>query len=49
MKFATKKVGKVKGLPATVVLYFLFFAIFFGFWWTISVIYVALNKKIKWR
>jgi len=49
MKFATKKVGKIKSLPLTVALYFLFFAIMFGFWWTVSIIYVALNKDITWR
>jgi biofilm PGA synthesis N-glycosyltransferase PgaC len=49
MKFATKKVGKTKGLPFTVALYFLFFAILFGFWWTVSIIYVVLNKKVVWR
>ncbi len=49
MKFATKKVGKVKKLPGTIVVYFLFFALLFGFWWTVSIIYVALNKKVTWR
>jgi cellulose synthase/poly-beta-1,6-N-acetylglucosamine synthase-like glycosyltransferase len=49
MKFATKNVGKTRGLPFTVALYFLFFAILFGFWWTVSIIYVALNKKVVWR
>jgi cellulose synthase/poly-beta-1,6-N-acetylglucosamine synthase-like glycosyltransferase len=49
MRFATKKVGKIRGLPITVVIYFAFFAIMFGFWWTISIIYVALNKKVTWR
>jgi peptidoglycan-N-acetylglucosamine deacetylase len=49
MKFATKKVGKVKGLPITVALYFLFFATLFGFWWTVSIIYTLLNKKVSWR
>ncbi|MCR4284503.1 MAG: glycosyltransferase family 2 protein [archaeon] len=49
MKFATKKVGKVKGIPLTIALYFLFFAILFGFWWTVSIIYIVLNKKVSWR
>jgi len=49
MKFATTKVGKVKKLPGTIVVYFLFFAILFGFWWTLSIIYVALNRKVTWR
>lgn len=49
MKFATKKIGKVKNLPGTIIIYFLFFALLFGFWWTISIIYTILNKKITWR
>jgi len=49
MKFATKKVGKVRGLPVTIALYFIFFAILFGFWWTISIFYVLFNKKVTWR
>jgi len=49
MKFATKKIGKVKRLPGTVAIYFVFFAILFGFWWTVSIIYVTLNKKVSWR
>jgi cellulose synthase/poly-beta-1,6-N-acetylglucosamine synthase-like glycosyltransferase len=49
MKFATKKVGKVKKLPGTIAVYFLFFALLFGFWWTVSIIYVALNRKVTWR
>ena len=49
MKFATKKIGGVKRLPGTVAIYFLFFAVLFGFWWTVSIIYVLLNKKVTWR
>lgn len=49
MKFATKKVGKVRGLTFTIGLYFVFFAIMFGFWWTLSIIYVLFNKKVSWR
>ncbi len=49
MKFATKNIGKVKSFPGTILLYFLFFALLFGFWWTVSIIYVLLNKKVTWR
>ncbi|MFH1521920.1 MAG: glycosyltransferase family 2 protein [archaeon] len=49
MKFATRKVGRVKGLSVAVTLYFISFAVLFGFWWIVSIFYVALNKKIKWR
>ncbi len=49
MKYATKKVGNVRGLPVTVALYFMFFALLFGFWWTVSIIYVLFNKDVSWR
>jgi hypothetical protein len=49
IRFATKRVGKIKGIPFTIALYFLFFAMLFGFWWTVSIIYVAFNRKVSWR
>ena len=49
MKFATKKVGKIRKLPGTIAVYFIFFSFLFGFWWTVSIIYVLLNKKVTWR
>ncbi|MFH1452263.1 MAG: glycosyltransferase [archaeon] len=49
MKYATKKTGGVERLAGTIALYFIFFALLFGFWWTISIFYVAFNRKVKWR
>lgn len=49
MRYATKKVGNVKGLTITVALYFIFFALLFGFWWMISIFYAIFNKEVSWR
>ena len=49
LKFAEKNVGKTTELYRAIPLYFILFSLFFGFWWTISIIYVILNKKVKWR
>jgi len=49
MGYALKKTGKVQRLAGTVALYFIFFALMFGFWWTVSIIYVALNRTVTWR
>ena len=49
MSYATKKAAKVKGLPITVAVYFIFFALLFGFWWLVSIFYVLFNRKVKWR
>ena len=49
LKYATKKVGRVSGLKITLPLFFLLFSILFAFWWIISIIYVAFNRKVKWR
>ncbi len=47
--YATKKVGKFSGLIFNLPLFFLFFAILFGFWWVISLFYLIFAEKIKWR
>jgi cellulose synthase/poly-beta-1,6-N-acetylglucosamine synthase-like glycosyltransferase len=49
LKFATKNVGKPEGLFASIPLYFIFFSILFGFWWTVSILYVVFNRKVTWR
>ena len=49
IKFATKKVGRVPGMPFAIFLYFIFFAPLFGFWWIISIFYVAFGKEVSWR
>jgi peptidoglycan-N-acetylglucosamine deacetylase len=49
LRFATKHVGKTKGLSISIPLYFVFFALLFGFWWTVSIIYTVLNRNVKWR
>lgn len=49
IKFANKNVGKTKKLKISIAVYFLLFSILFSFWWLVSIIYVILNKKVKWR
>jgi len=47
--YAFKKTGKIQGLGLNLVFFFLFFAILFGFWWIISIIYMFFTKTLKWR
>lgn len=47
--YASKKIGKTSGLIINLPLFFLLFAILFGFWWVISIIYALFTKNVKWR
>lgn len=47
--YASKKLGKVYGIAINLPLYFLFFAVLFGFWWVVSIIYVIFGRKISWK
>jgi cellulose synthase/poly-beta-1,6-N-acetylglucosamine synthase-like glycosyltransferase len=47
--FARKSVGKTPGLAINLPLFFIFFAILFGFWWVVSLIYFLFNKEVKWK
>ena len=47
--YASKKIGKKDNLWMNLPLFFIFFAMFFGFWWIISIIYVLFNKDISWK
>jgi cellulose synthase/poly-beta-1,6-N-acetylglucosamine synthase-like glycosyltransferase len=49
LRYAAKYVGKITGLSITLPLFFIFFAVLFGFWWLISIFYVIFNKKVIWR
>lgn len=49
MYYASKKIGKISGLIVNLTLFFLFFAILFGFWWVVSIFYALFNKQVKWR
>jgi len=48
MKYASKKI-KISGMVFNLPLYFILFAILFGFWWIVSIGYALFNKKVKWR
>ena len=47
--YASKKIGKTSGLVINVPLFFMFFAVLFGFWWIVSIVYVIFNRKISWK
>jgi len=49
MHYASRKIGKLSGLFINLILFYIFFAILFGFWWTISIFYTIFSKKIRWR
>lgn len=47
--FAWKKTGAKKGIFAGYPLFVIFFALLFGFWWIVSIIYTLFNRRIDWR
>jgi cellulose synthase/poly-beta-1,6-N-acetylglucosamine synthase-like glycosyltransferase len=47
--YASKKIGRQKGLLINVPLFFMFFSVLFAFWWIVSIIYSIFVKEIKWR
>jgi len=49
MYYAVKKAGSPKGIYISTIFYLIFYSIMFGFWWTVSIIYITFNKKVKWR
>lgn len=49
MYYASKKIGRISGLVVNLTLFFLFFAILFGFWWIVSIFYALFTKQVKWR
>ena len=49
LRYATKKIGKNESLFINVPLFMVLFAVLFGIWWIVSIIYVIFNKKISWN
>lgn len=47
--WASKRVGKTSGLAVNLVLFLVCFAILFGFWWSVSIVYSIFAKNVKWR
>jgi len=47
--FAKKNIKKEIPVSFSFPIYLLLYAVLFSFWWIISVFYILLNKKIKWR
>ncbi len=49
LNYASKKTGKISGLMINLPLFFISFAILFGFWWIVSIFYVIFKKDISWN
>jgi hypothetical protein len=49
LAYAKRKVGNIGGWKIGLVLYFVLFSLFFGFWWLVSIFNLLLKKKVKWR
>jgi len=47
--YASRKIGKLSGVFVNIILFFMFFAFLFGFWWIVSFFYALSTKQIKWR
>ena len=49
LRYATKRIGKTESLIINVPLFMVLFAVLFGIWWVVSIIYVVLNRKVSWK
>ncbi len=49
LHYAAKKVGKSVGLIFNLFLFFTLFSILFGFWWIVSLFFLAMSKTVRWR
>jgi cellulose synthase/poly-beta-1,6-N-acetylglucosamine synthase-like glycosyltransferase len=49
LRYASRKIGKSYQLIIDLPLFFLLFALLFGFWWIVSIFYAIFFKEIKWR
>ena len=47
--YASKKIGKINNIFINLPLFFLLFAVLFGFWWVVSILYAIFAKEISWR
>lgn len=47
--FARKRMGKITGLFLNLTLFFVFFAVLFGFWWVVSIFYLLFKREVKWK
>jgi len=47
--YASRKVDKTSNLIINLPLFFIFFAVLFGLWWIVSIIYAIFVKQVKWR
>ncbi|MAH07266.1 hypothetical protein CMI38_03400 [Candidatus Pacearchaeota archaeon] len=48
LRYASKKINRSESLLINLPLFLIFFAVLFGIWWVVSIIYVVFNKKVSW-
>lgn len=49
MYYASRKIPKLSGLFVNLVVFYLLFAILFGFWWIVSIFYTLFSRTVRWR
>lgn len=47
--FSWKQTRNRRGIFLGYPLFVFFFALLFGFWWLVSILYILFNKKVNWR
>lgn len=47
--YASNKIGRLQGIAINLPIYFLAFAILFGFWWILSIFYFIFYKEVGWK
>ncbi len=47
--YASKKLKRKSKWVINLPLFIMFFAVLFGFWWLVSIVYTIFNKKVSWR
>jgi len=47
--YASRKIGKLSGFVINLALFFMLFAVLFGIWWIVSLVYIIFNKEVNWK
>ena len=47
--YASHKIGRLTGIIINLPLYFIAFAILFGFWWVVSIFYYIFYSEVSWK
>jgi cellulose synthase/poly-beta-1,6-N-acetylglucosamine synthase-like glycosyltransferase len=49
MLFSRKQMKYTESIKVNFVIFIFFYSLLFAFWWIVSAVYVAFNKKVVWR